>query len=377
MKLLDRYVAVSFVKNYLISFMVLVGMYVVLDMIFAFDELAELNTEGMNTIAVVWTFAAYMADFYFYKIFLIFAYLSGMIPVAAAAFTLMRMVRFNELSAMLSAGVPLLRISMPIIVVGLLMNGLLWVDQEMIIPRIIHKLERSPDHGASDKGNSFAVSSMRDDRNGQLFAGRFFPDSTPPRMIYMSVVQRNEEGQLTGHISADEALWDGRGWKLVNGRFDSGLMPGQTLESRAMDYYQSSITPEEIQLFKSGDFVDLLSTERINKLLKRPLNYGQGALLRVKHTRGAAQIMLNMVLLLLAISAVLTREPQQLKMAATRCVLLCGACLAVAMLGQELATTPPTGMNARLIALWPAMMAWMPVFIFGPLSVWLLDRVKT
>jgi hypothetical protein len=26
---------------------------------------------------------------------------------------------------------------------------------------------------------------------------------------------------------------------------------------------------------------------------------------------------------------------------------------------------------------WPAIMAWVPIMIYGPVSVWLLDRVET
>src|SRR3954468_1414461 len=44
MKILDRYVLLTFIKNYLISLMVLLGLYVVLDMVFSFDELAETQT---------------------------------------------------------------------------------------------------------------------------------------------------------------------------------------------------------------------------------------------------------------------------------------------------------------------------------------------
>src|SRR4030095_11161506 len=46
MKILDRYVLISFVKNYLISLMVLLGLYVVLDMVFNFDELAEVQQKA-------------------------------------------------------------------------------------------------------------------------------------------------------------------------------------------------------------------------------------------------------------------------------------------------------------------------------------------
>ncbi len=48
MKILDRYVILSFLRNYLISFLVLVGMYVVLDMMFNIDELAEVREKGIR-----------------------------------------------------------------------------------------------------------------------------------------------------------------------------------------------------------------------------------------------------------------------------------------------------------------------------------------
>jgi lipopolysaccharide export LptBFGC system permease protein LptF len=46
------------------------------------------------------------------------------IPVVAVAFTLIRLSRFNELSAILAAGVPLLRVSAPIIFASLGLNVL-------------------------------------------------------------------------------------------------------------------------------------------------------------------------------------------------------------------------------------------------------------
>ena len=42
----------------------------------------------------------------------------------------MRLSRFNELTALLAAGIPLLRIAAPVILVAVVLNGLLLVDQE-------------------------------------------------------------------------------------------------------------------------------------------------------------------------------------------------------------------------------------------------------
>lgn len=375
MRLLDRYIAISFIKNYLISFFVLVGMYVVLDMIFNFDELVEINTKlEISGLRAAGNFVAYVTDYYFYQSFLYFMHLSGIIPVAAASFTLMRMIRFNELSALLSAGIPLLRIAMPVIIVSLLFNGLMWADQELVIPNIVHKLVRSHDYGT--KTDWFAISAMRDDNNGKLFAARYFTNTS--RMDHLSVVQVDALGQPLSHIKADRATWDAklRGWRLENGFVDVNLSPNQSrpIESRPLDFY-AGITPEDIRLYRSGDFVELLYTSRINELLTRPLSYERNNLLRVKHTRGVAQIALNMVVLLLAIGAVLTREPQQVKMAAGKCVLFTGLCTAAAFVAQELASYPPG--DPFLADKWPALMAWMPIFIFGPLSIVLLDKVKT
>src|SRR5438477_3234790 len=107
MKILDRYVLLTFLKNYLISLMVLIGLYIVLDLVFNFDELFEVQTRsnvatggGASFLAVLYV----IWDFYFYQLFRIYAQLSGVIAVVAAAFTLVRFARFNELSAMLSSG---------------------------------------------------------------------------------------------------------------------------------------------------------------------------------------------------------------------------------------------------------------------------------
>ena len=138
-------------------------------------------------------------------------------------------------------------------------------------------------------------------------------------------------------------------------------------------YKSSNITPEEINLYRSGNYVDMLSTQRINELLDRPKSYGRLSLLRVKHSR-FTQPLMNVILLLLAIPCVLTREPGRLKSGATKCLLLMGIAMGSAFLTAQMAANPPSGINADI---WAAVMAWLPIFIFGPLSVLFLERIKT
>jgi DMSO reductase anchor subunit len=72
---------------------------------------------------------------------------------------------------------------------------------------------------------------------------------------------------------------------------------------------------------------------------------------------------------------VLTRQPAQLRAAATKCLFLTGACMGLTFLAQQMAGSAP--LIPSWSQHWPALMAWMPVLVFGPIAVWLLDRVET
>lgn len=394
MRILDRYVIVSFVKNYVISFMVLVGMYVVLDMVFNFNSMVQFQSQNGAVLSMFDTLAD-MGDYYFYQCFLFFVHLSGIIPVVAAAFTLTRLSRFNELTAMLAAGVPLLRIAMPIVMAALLLNALLLVDQEYLIPNMIPKLVR--EHGEIHQTGvtNFTINFMQDSHDGLLHVARYHPrgvagsNNNLPTMERIDVLERvpvthEVDGvsvtdlQPVAHISADWAFWNARSqtWDLQNGTRVQGLTVGETRSPELKcDSYRSDITPEEINLYRSGNYVDLLGTSRINELLARPKSYGMINLLRTKHGRFTQPVM-NVILLLLCIPCVLTREPGKLKAGATKCLFFMGMGLGSMFLSQQLAgaTHPPFGMG---LDQWTALMAWLPIFLFGPTSVYLLEKIKT
>src|SRR6476469_3882377 len=202
MKILDRYILVSFLKNWAISFMVLVGMYMVLDMVFNFDDLVRMKP-GETTTAAGTVFSVFynVANYYFFQSFLFFNHLSGIIPVVAAAFTLMRLSRFNELTAVLAAGVPLLRIAMPIVLAGVVLNGLMIADQELVIPAMLPKLTRSHDDVHRSDVKSFAIQAMQDNARGLLYAGRYTPPAGggPAVMETVDVIERGEAGTPAGN----------------------------------------------------------------------------------------------------------------------------------------------------------------------------------
>lgn len=376
MKILDRYILITFLKNYVISFLVLIGLYVVLDMVMNFDELVRVQTGSAQGIYAILLMARDIGGWYFFQIFPIYAMLSGVIIVVAAAFTLMRMSRFNELVAMLAAGVPLLRVAMPILVAGLVLNGLVIVDNEVIIPHIIPKLLRDRDEAGQAAGKTFPIWSMLDEQGRLLTAARYHSSPGTPYMEQVTLITTDTSFQPISVLTADKAVWNAHRklWELSGDvTLASGLLPNEQLRRRHdVRIYKSNITPLEIGLYRSRDFVRFLSTEQIDKLLNQKQSYGLIELLKVKHAR-FTQPLLNFILLLLAVPMVLTREPGRLKASAFKCVVLTGAAMGFSFVTQQLDL--PAGSVWALHG--PALMAWLPVFIFGPMAIYLLDRIKT
>lgn len=377
---IDKYVLSSFLKNYLVSLVVLVGLYVVLDMVFNFDEFVQVSGQsGAGDSVTVWQTVKLITLYYGHQSFRVFSYLAGVVPVVATAFTLMRMSRFNELAAILAAGIPLGRVAAPIIIASLVVNNaLLIVNQEFIVPNMIEDLTR--DRGEIESGlENRLLRAMPDGEHGLLFAGAYTPPR-PSKPATLEVIDHFDETS-TGivHLTADRATYDEKTstWHLENGKSSTisrgGGARGPSQDIR--DLPNSSITPETIALFISrGDFVDLLSTKRINQLLSMRTTVGQLDLMRVRDARWASYF-LNVILVLLTIPCVLTREPLQLRTGAARVFILVGLCMATIFITQSLAGQPPA--NPALAAKWPGIMAFAPIFIFGIISVYLLDRLKT
>ena len=386
MNTFDRYILRSFARNYLLSFVVLVGLYVVLDMVLNFDELSR-NSQGTGEAAgpggllSLISLVGNIVDFYFFQSFVYFVQLSGVIPVAAAAFTLFRMTRSNELTAMLAAGVPMLRLAAPIMVAGVIANGLLVVDQEILIPPMVHKLTRARDEVSSSQKTAFQIRAMEDQSGSLLLVGQYTPESAdgkrPATMEEVDIIERDKTYQPIAHIQAPRAWFDHKSnpevWRLHNGRRLTGLRSNEPLTEASIDVWQTSITPAEIAIYRRHNVAEYLTSSQISDLLQRPRNYGTVPLLRVRNWR-LAQPLANVVLLLLAIPCVLTRDPAGLKWSATRTVLLTGGCLCAMFVAHQLAGTVPLIGPAHI---WTPLVLWIPIFIFGPVAVVLLDRVKT
>ncbi len=395
MKRIDRYILGAFFRDYLITLSVLLGLWVMMDAFFNADELAigqraDAEEGGSLMDALFGIFAYYAAQAIF-----IYAQLAGVVPVTAAAFTLMRMSRFNELVALMAAGLPLWRVAAPVILAaGALNLVIVPVGQELLIPKIATWLTLDRKEAAAGTRGAFSVDPTPAGTGSVFLAGLFTPsgrsggDGTTAEAV--TVIERSEQDLSV--LTASRATYDAAlgQWRLEEGRRRGGVVPE---EGRAavvqgpveeVTSWKTPMTPADVELARvadagvgvGGSYFDLLSLGEMDALLKRPDHPAESDLRQAKHGRLAGHAM-NLILLLLAVPSVLTRQPDQLRRAAGRTLLLIGGAMASIFVFRALAGNVPPGLPNLLEAQWPAIMSWMPVFLFGPLAAVLIERMET
>jgi lipopolysaccharide export system permease protein len=370
-RLLDRYLLRSFFVNYAMSLFVLISLYVVLDLFVNLDEFTE---SDQGVLAIVMN----MVDYYGYNVPLYFAQLSGVITLFAACVTLARMHRQNEVIAVLASGTSMYRLAAPIIVGGLIMNALLALDYELVLPRVAPKIVRSRDDVEGTR--VYQIWCVKDGENHLLSAQQFSPSR---RMIGGLIVIRlstdpGTYGQMDSVITADRAIWNPqrRGWDLAGRSVELEMsdladpstgIADEQLVPEPVHFYDSMISPEDLLMRKSAQWLDFLSLRQL-KVLQERGDADPVRVANVKHGRFAMPIN-NMILLLLGLSFFMHRLPASVLNQGAKALGTCAVAFIIAFIGQQIVGS---GEGISL-----ALPHWLPIFLFGPVVVILLDNVKT
>jgi lipopolysaccharide export system permease protein len=360
---LDRYILRGFLVNYVIALGVMIGLYVVLDLFVNLDQFTEIKSQTpLQTLEKI-------VDFYGHNLFLYFAQLAGVIILLAACLTLGRFYRTNELTAVMASGTSLYRVAAPILIAALAMNALWFIDQEVIIPGMAGKLSRK--HSDIEGRASYAVWFQPDRDNSLLSAEAFSPRTQEMRGAI--ILKRDDKDRMSEIIRADRARWDDERefWRLENGyrmRLGVNTVTGaiEDLGRDTITEYWSDLTPKDLGLLQATLWTSFLSLPELNKLQQRFEGAGAAEFIHVKHRR-LTTILSNMIMLCLGIPFFLNRERPSVLIAGGKCLLLCGACYAITFVCG----------SVDIPYLGPALPAWLPVLIFGPAAVVMLDGIKT
>ncbi len=367
MKILDRYIAKSFLIGYAIAFAVLIGLRVMIDLFVNLDEFAEHTDLG------TWAVARNVVMYYAVNTTLYFRDFAGVITVVAAAFSLGKLVRANELVAIIASGVSAKRVVVPILVLALFFAGLSVADQEFLIPAVSDKLVRDQDDVPGEE--SYAVWFISDGK-GSLICSRKYDVKTmtleQPTIITRKPTSRPGVWEVTGRITADQATYnEGTGvWDLVNGVFiATDLAEGA---KPVPSYSTGDLLPKDISVRCKAGYKALLSSWQLAALAEQETKIKDVVqLYSQKHFRITDPI-INLTMLMVSLPVLVCRDPRTMKSAIIVSFALTAACFVTTFVCRMLATE--VVLTNRVM---PELWAWLPVFVFLPIAFIELDSMRT
>jgi lipopolysaccharide export system permease protein len=366
-KLMDRQLIFAYFKSYIVCLTSLLSLWVVVDLFTNLDDFTHHHKTFFGLFQ-------HVGAYYGFRMTKIFDQLSEPIVLLAAMFTIAWMQRCNEQFPLLSAGVSTRRIVLPVLVCATIMLSLAVVNQELIIPQVANRLTFDKDDPGGDKEltvqgqcfepNGIHIGGDKANRKKQTVANFecVIPDSLAGKMVVLTAQEavyvpgqgpRKGGWELTNAKPATlEALSDGAGVVEV---IDSGRY---FLHTKAVDF--DSLT-------RTSNWYLLASTWRLYDELERSESGRQAQMAVLFHMR-LTRPLLGLLLVVMGLGTILRDQNRNVILSAGMCLVLCAVFFATLYACKLLG-------DYELLP--PALAAWAPVMLFGPLALVLFDAVHT
>jgi lipopolysaccharide export system permease protein len=364
LKLIDRQLVRSYVKSYLVCLVSLIALYIIIDL---FNNIDDFLQNGRTFLQAV----RHIASYYGYMSTLIFDRLSEAIVLLAAMFTVAWMQRNNELLPQLSAGVCTRRVVRPVLLSACALVLVNVANQELLIPNLRPVIRDDPtgekqvtvqaafdSNGIHLKGDS----ATRRDQCVKNFVCTIPESVGNGSLVYLQAKEAHYvppgEGERTG------------GWLLTD------TQPAELPDWSRKDVLEP-IDPGKYFLHTTDVDFDVLtrdrkwfysiSTWRLFQELGRASSTRLASMAVFFHMR-LTRPLLGMILVVMGLSVILRDQNRNVFISAGMCLVICAvfyaACLGTKYLGDH-------------EFLSPALAAWLPVFLFGPLCLVQFDAIHT
>lgn len=373
MSVLDRYILRQLVTNYVVLFATFVLLMTSIDCIANFDEFLRAAKDEQGVAAAL-KVAGTILGFYAPKTILFYVYLAGILPVAAAGFTLAQMVRSNELIALNAGGVNALRVAAPIIVFGMLSSTSVLVVQELLIPRLREEIALPHRYikfgGIPPRPIEFIPDRDVESLNvAPLYSAQAF-NLRDGELENVKVLIRDDKGREAQRVTAERATWDesAGGWRLAGGQsVRQNTAPGGRLIAapEPIAFLPSRLDPGTLAVYEMNEFRTMLSTPEMLDLLGRETIIGEDRIKLILHSRYAAAVV-NVLILVMGMAFYLKKLPNLFRQS----LVAAGVCLPL-WVGSLLMTQ----MSPKLAA--PLVIAWLPALLYLPVALFMLDKVES
>lgn len=182
---------------------------------------------------------------------------------------------------------------------------------------------------------------------GRPYKGKFFSG----KLINPKFLFYNDKGGLIATIMGDSAKWvpgkvSERHWQLEKGKL----------------LINSEMTPDEVALKQSGRWKDYLTSAELTDMMKLQGATDISSVRMTKFIR-VVEPFNNLIMLLLGLPFILSRQ-RNIKASAMYCILTVGIFYVFVY-------------GCRYIGMPDALSAFLPIMVFGPISILMLDSIQT
>lgn len=373
--IIDRYMLRQFVQVLVICFLSLIGLYIVIDAFGHLDHFVDYAEKHGSLLAT-------MAGFYAYRAIAFFDRTSGVLTLVAVMFTVTWIQRHHEMTALLAAGIPRMRVLRPVLIAAIGVSLAAAANREIVMPSIRQHLALDSKNLG---GQQEALMQARFDSNDILIGGeRIVP--AEQKISGANFVLPRQLDQFGKQLTAFEARFQSANGNLPSGYLLSGVTAPKALLKQPSVMLGNTpiiITPpgndwlKQDQVFVvsslSFEFLaagatwrDFASTHEMIRELRNP-STDLGADVRVAiHTR-LIQPFLDTTLLFLGLPFVVTRTTRNPFIAIGLCLSVVTVFM-LAVLGCQ-----SLGSGGWLQ---PTLAAWLPLIIFAPLAVGMSDSLR-
>ncbi len=376
MRIIDRYMLQQFLKTFVVCYLSLTGLYIVFDAFTNLEEFIRCSERAGGLFRL-------MSTFYGYKAILFFDRTAGLLILVSAMFTVSWIQRHNEMTALMAAGIPRVRVVTPLIVAGIVIALTAAGSREVVIPRFRDEMARTPNDLIGDKGQT--LDTRYDNRTDILMRGQStYADRK--RIENPSFLLPRDLRQYGKQITGENAFYLPPEGERPGGYLFEGVSQPRHLDTRPsleIDGEPVVITPLDAPEWLEADqcfivseitfeqltggqaFREFSSTAQlIRGLHNASLDFGADVRVAI-HTRMVTP-MLDVTLLFLGLPLVVTRRNRNVFLAIALCAGVTTLYLLTIIGSQHL---------GAMLVISPALGAWLPLIVFVPVAVGLASAM--
>jgi lipopolysaccharide export system permease protein len=206
MKIIDRYMFKGFVLPFLWCMFIFIVMAVIIDIFSFIDDIVKYKIPVGSLIA-----------FYVYYCPMIFVQVTPMAALLSTIYLLSNLNKHNEIIAMKASGFSLWRIILPLLIMGFVLSGIVFMVNDKLIPissKVSNLIRREEleKHRAAKHARILDNIALYGSGNRIIFARSY---DTEKKTLEDIIIHEHDSNQnIISKTTASSAVWTAEGWKF-------------------------------------------------------------------------------------------------------------------------------------------------------------------